>query len=76
MDFVLLLRIKRVATMFENLEEVTLLRERFAAIIDIGKLIYLLVFVNHTCACAWHLLGSYELSYLKENSNWISHYGY
>jgi potassium voltage-gated channel Eag-related subfamily H protein 5 len=61
MDFVLILRVKRVATMFENLEEVTLIRQRFAAIIDLGKLIYLLIFVNHICACAWHFLGAYEI---------------
>jgi potassium voltage-gated channel Eag-related subfamily H protein 5 len=60
--------------MFENLEQVTSIRERFAATLDIGKLIYFLIFICHICACSWHYLGVIQLA--DENSlSWINRYG-
>jgi hypothetical protein len=53
--------------MFENVEEVLNLRERFAAIVDLLRLIYLIVFVGHFCACAWYYLAA---TYEKGNS-WL-----
>jgi len=51
------MRVTRVSAMFENIEQVTSIREKFAAFVDIGKLIYLLIFVSHMCACTWHYIG-------------------
>lgn len=67
MDFVLLLRITRISKMFENIEETTSIRDKFAAFLDLGKLIYINIFVSHFCACAWHYLGVIE----GENNSWI-----
>lgn len=56
-DFVLLFRITRVSKMFENIEEATSIREKFAATLDLGRLIYLLIFSSHIIACVWHFVG-------------------
>lgn len=63
----------RVSRIFEQIEEVTLLREKLAAPIDLIKLIYLLVLVAHMCGCAWHYLGVQELS---EDVGWLLKYSY
>lgn len=59
-DFALLLRVTRVKSLFENVEEVLNLRDRFAAVIDLIKLIYFVIFVSHFCACAWYFLARNE----------------
>ncbi len=56
-DFVLLLRVKRVVKIVENIEEVTSIREKSSAFIDLCKLIFFLIFINHMCACLWHFVG-------------------
>lgn len=53
-EFALLLRITRVKSLFENVEEALNLREKFAPIVDLVKLIYFVIFVSHFCACAWY----------------------
>lgn len=74
-DFILMLRITRyyiiinqcrVSKIFENVEEALNLRERYATIIDLLKLIYLVVFVGHFCACAWYYLAHYE-----DGNSWL-----
>jgi hypothetical protein len=57
MDYILLLRVNRLSTLFKSLEENTQMRDKFAALIDLGKLIYINIFVSHLCACAWHFIG-------------------
>ena len=64
----------------------TSIRERFASTLDIGKLIYFLIFVCHICACSWHFLGMIELNYADklswvtryhlENEDWMTRYIY
>jgi voltage-gated potassium channel Kch len=56
----------------KNIEETLNLREKFAPIVDLIKLIYLMVVVCHFSACAWHYLGTIEESYY--NTSWISYY--
>jgi potassium voltage-gated channel Eag-related subfamily H protein 5 len=58
---VLLLRVRRVSKIVESLEELTSVREKFAAVIDLSKLFFLLVFVSHICGCAWHYLGILQM---------------
>lgn len=55
--------------MFNNIEEVLNLREKFAALIDLIKLIYFVILVGHFCACVLYYLGTIE----GENS-WIYNY--
>jgi hypothetical protein len=43
--------------MVENIEEILNLREKFAAIIDLVKLVFFVLFVSHFCACSWYFLG-------------------
>ena len=59
---ILLLRIKKISLLFENLEETTSIREKFATFIDLGKLVYINIFVSHFCACSWHFIGMLEVS--------------
>lgn len=68
-DFVLLLRVRRVKKNFDNIEESLSLRENFAAIIDLVRLIYFVVLVGHFCACAWYFLASFE-----DHTSWLHKY--
>lgn len=74
MQFFLLLRVTRVSKLVENIEESTSIREKFSAILDLGKLIYFLIFVNHVCACLWHYIGVLQLG--TNDNNWIVRYGF
>lgn len=56
-NFVLLLRVTRVTKMAEQIEEITLIREKFAAPLDIIKLMFFMIFVSHIFGCAWHYIG-------------------
>ncbi|CAD8186045.1 unnamed protein product [Paramecium pentaurelia] len=74
-NFMLLLRITRVKKIFEQIEEISLIREKFAAPIDICKLLYFLILVSHMLGCAWHFVGQIELQNNSENC-WLTRYGY
>jgi len=60
-EFILILRVTKISSMFENIEDNTSIRERFAAFIDLGKLVYINIFVCHICACAWHYIAVIEV---------------
>ncbi|CAD8103904.1 unnamed protein product [Paramecium sonneborni] len=74
-NFVLLLRITRVKKIFEQIEEISLIREKFAAPIDICKLLYFLILVSHMLGCAWHFVGQIELQSNSQDC-WLTRYGY
>jgi hypothetical protein len=75
MDFFLLMRITRVSKIVEDIEEATSIRERFVTILDLGKLIYILIFSSHVCACIWHYIGLLELEYgYNPTTIWIVRY--
>ncbi|CAK65385.1 unnamed protein product (macronuclear) [Paramecium tetraurelia] len=74
-NFMLLLRITRVKKIFEQIEEISLIREKFAAPIDICKLLYFLILVSHMLGCAWHFVGQIELQNNIDNC-WLTRYGY
>ena len=73
LQFLLLIRVTRLGRMVRNMEEVLNLRERFAAGCDLLKLILLILFVSHFCACAWYYVGQLEIQYNMHS--WIKHYG-
>lgn len=56
-DFALLLRVTRVSSLFENFIQMTSIRERYSAFLDMAKLIYINIFVSHICSCIWHYIG-------------------
>jgi len=58
--------------MFENIEDITSIRENFATILDLGKLIYINIFVSHICACAWHYVGVIEVKLNKNSSYYLA----
>ena len=49
--------------MMRYMEDVLNLREKYAATIDLSKLIYMMLFVSHFCACAFYYVGITEISY-------------
>lgn len=53
----MLLRITKVNKIVSAIEEITLIREKFAAPIDVLKLFIFLIFVAHVSGCAWHYIG-------------------
>jgi len=44
--------------MVEKFEENTSVRDKFGAILDLGKLICINIFISHLCACGWHYIGT------------------
>lgn len=61
LDLILLLRILSISRLVESLEESTSIRERFAAPLDLAKLIFNVIFVSHICACIWSYIGVWEV---------------
>jgi hypothetical protein len=68
----LLVRIKKVSKLVKNLEEVLNLREKYAALVDLLKLVYLMLLVSHYCACTFFYIG--VLQERSGDSSWLSHY--
>jgi len=66
------LRFKKLSTTIKNLEEVSNLREKWATQIDLLKLVLLVLFVSHFCACAWFLVGKTETEYGRYS--WLLYY--
>jgi len=60
-EFVLLLRIFRMVKLVENIEESSSIREKYATPLDLTKLIFILIFVSHVCACVWNYIGDIEV---------------
>jgi hypothetical protein len=58
--FILLLRVTRIKEKFDNFEETLNLRDRFSTLLDLVRLVYLIVFVSHFCACGWYYLAVKE----------------
>ncbi|CAD8209313.1 unnamed protein product [Paramecium pentaurelia] len=75
-QFVLLLRITRVKSMVQNVEDMLNAKESVQAAVELSKLIYFIIFVAHMCSCAWHLLGKIEVDVYGDNNSWLIHYGY
>jgi hypothetical protein len=67
MDFLLLLRISKVSLIVETLEDNSSVRDRFGAILDLGKLICINIFISHLCACAWHYIGILQVNHVGCN---------
>ena len=53
----LIARLKKVSDLCEGIEEMTSIREKFSAMVDLMKLLFINVTVSHFCACAWHLVA-------------------
>lgn len=68
-EFVLLFRVSRVMSIFENLVESLNLRLNFAAVIDIVTLLSLFLFSSHLIACIWHFIANIESQF--HESTWI-----
>ncbi|CAD8185376.1 unnamed protein product [Paramecium octaurelia] len=75
-QFVLLLRITRVKSMVQNVEDMLNAKESVQAAVELSKLIYFIIFVAHMCSCAWHLLGKIEVDVYGDTNSWLIHYGY
>lgn len=61
LDFLLLLRVFKVAKIVENIEESSSVRENYAVPLDLAKLVFILIFVSHMCACVWNFIGDFEV---------------
>ena len=67
-EFVLLLRIFRMVKLVENIEESSSIREKYATPLDLTKLIFILIFASHACACVWNYIGDIEVFFLYRHS--------
>lgn len=52
------------------MEEIFNLRDRFAAIIDLMRLVCFVLFVSHFCACVWFLVGRLEAG--ADQPSWLT----
>ncbi|CAD8133742.1 unnamed protein product [Paramecium octaurelia] len=75
-QFILLLRIARVRSMIQNVEDLLNAKEEVQAVIELGKLVYFLVLVAHMCSCGWHLLGRIEYEVYQDENSWLIYYGH
>ncbi|CAD8095873.1 unnamed protein product [Paramecium sonneborni] len=68
------LRIPQLIRLLDQFEYNTNFKENLAAIFDLMKLIVMLIFIIHFCACSWHILGVYEKEYSVIGRNWLDYY--
>ena len=56
-EYILLLRVTKVKSMIEGIEEVTNPSVTIQTLLELFKSIFLVLFVSHFCACLWNLIG-------------------
>ena len=61
-EIILLLRINRVVYIMKTLEETLNLREKYAVIMDLAKLIFFYIFVSHLIACGWNFIAVLQIN--------------
>ncbi|CAD8075620.1 unnamed protein product [Paramecium sonneborni] len=75
-QFILLLRIARVRSMIQNVQDLLNAKEEVQAVLEMIKLVYFLVLVAHMCSCGWHLLGRIEYETYNDEKSWLIFYDY
>ncbi|CAK74825.1 unnamed protein product (macronuclear) [Paramecium tetraurelia] len=75
-QFILLLRIARVRSMIQNVQDLLNAKEEVQAVLEMIKLVYFLVLVAHMCSCGWHLLGRIEYEIYNDERSWLIYYDY
>jgi hypothetical protein len=60
LEILQLVRIHRLSDIMENLEDSFNLRTKFAALIDVTKLLFFFLFVCHLIACSWYYISVLE----------------
>ncbi|KAM3138944.1 hypothetical protein pb186bvf_008957 [Paramecium bursaria] len=73
-QFVLLLRVTRVRSMIQGVEDLLNLKESWQAVLELAKLVYFIILVAHMCSCAWHLLGTVEYENYGDPNSWLVYY--
>ncbi|CAD8198654.1 unnamed protein product [Paramecium pentaurelia] len=68
-EYILLLRVTKVKSMIETIEEVTNPSNNVQTILELFKSIFLVLFVSHFCACLWNLIGEMELD--SGQNSWL-----
>ncbi|CAD8147720.1 unnamed protein product [Paramecium pentaurelia] len=68
------LRIPLLIRILDQFEYNTNFKENLAAVFDLIKLIVMLIFIIHCCACSWHFLGVYEMEHYVAGKNWLEYY--
>lgn len=61
MYYAVFLQLNKIAKSASEIEEFTLIREKFAMLTDLTKLIFVMIFACHISACGWHLIGYSEI---------------
>ncbi|CAD8096922.1 unnamed protein product [Paramecium sonneborni] len=69
-----ILRIPLLIRILDQFEYNTNFKENLAAVFDLIKLIVMLIFIIHCCACSWHYLGVYEMQNYVSGKNWLEYY--
>ena len=57
-----LLRVFKLISLIKKLEDYFMFSNKKDYILQLSKLIFLTAFVNHICACLWHLMGVWQLN--------------
>ncbi|CAD8204597.1 unnamed protein product [Paramecium octaurelia] len=68
-EYILLLRVTKVKSMIEAIEEVTNPSINVQTLLELFKSMFLVLFVSHFCACLWNLIGENQLENGK--NSWL-----
>ncbi|CAD8090709.1 unnamed protein product [Paramecium sonneborni] len=68
-EYILLLRVTKVKSMIEAIEEVTNPSVNVQTLLELFKSMFLVLFVSHFCACLWNLIGENQLDNGK--NSWL-----
>ncbi|EAR92302.2 cation channel family protein (macronuclear) [Tetrahymena thermophila SB210] len=72
LDAILILRFNKILKIVNNYFDLLNLKSDQAAIFDLIKLIFLILFIAHFCGCAFYLVSYIEIQY-GDYSNWLTH---
>ncbi|KAL4474221.1 hypothetical protein ABPG72_001760 [Tetrahymena utriculariae] len=72
LDAILILRFNKILKIVNNYFDLLNLKSDQAAIFDLIKLIFLILFIAHFCGCSFYLVSYIEIQY-GDYSNWLTH---
>ena len=70
-EIIQMLRIIKLLKISRIIEESLQLTDKKQYVLQLIKLTFLVVFINHLCACLWHLISVWQIE-LGSNRSWLS----
>ena len=68
-----LFTIIKINIILDKIEDYFQFKDKSQGIINLLKLLIIVLFMGHLCACSWGCIGNYEMKELTNSDNWLKY---